>query len=122
MPEGPGDTRPFMHRIRGAWALRALDSHPTSVLRREPDRADLAPGCGRWATLVGVTASAHLDQTLADAVDAARAAAEQEAAGLVGDHVGVDGEDERLATHLFATLDPAYRGWRWAVTLTRAPR
>jgi len=62
-----------------------------------------------------------VDDTLAAAVDLARAAAEEEAPGLVGDHVGVEGEEERLATHLFRTLDPAYRGWRWAVTLTRAP-
>jgi hypothetical protein len=27
-----------------------------------------------------------------------------------------------VVTHLFATLDPAYRGWRWAVTLLRAPQ
>jgi hypothetical protein len=29
-------------------------------------------------------------------------------------------EGERLATHLFACTNPAYRGWRWAVTVTRA--
>jgi len=62
------------------------------------------------------------DAAIADAVDDARAAAEQEAPGLVGEHLGVDGDDERVATHLFASLDPAYRGWRWAVTLTRVPR
>lgn len=75
-----------------------------------------------WATLGGVSAIASVDDTLAAAVDVARAAAEQEAPGLVGDHVGVEADDERLATHLFTTLDPAYRGWRWAVTLVRAPR
>ena len=25
-------------------------------------------------------------------------------------------------THLFACLDPAYAGWRWAVTVARASR
>lgn len=44
------------------------------------------------------------------------------APGLVGEHLGVESDDERVVTHLFATLDPAYRGWRWAVTLARAPR
>jgi hypothetical protein len=58
------------------------------------------------------------DATLAEAVDLARAAAEEEARGLVGDHVGVEAEGEHLVTHLFDTLDPAYRGWRWAVTVT----
>jgi hypothetical protein len=61
------------------------------------------------------------DEMLLDAVDAARAAAEEEAPGLVGEHVGTEVDDERLVTHLFATLDPAYVGWRWAVTVTRAP-
>src|SRR5206468_12931732 len=36
-------------------------------------------------------------------------------------HVGIEVDEERLVTHLFHTLDPAYRGWRWAVTLARAP-
>ena len=70
----------------------------------------------------GVTATAHVDETVAEAAERARAAAEAEAPGLVGDHVGVEADDERVATHLFETLDPAYRGWRWAVTLARAPR
>src|SRR5436309_9545613 len=61
------------------------------------------------------------DATLVAAVDLARATAEQEAPGLVGDHVGIEVDEERLVTHLFHTLDPAYRGWRWAVTLVRAP-
>jgi hypothetical protein len=60
------------------------------------------------------------DEALAEAVDVARVAAEEEAPGLVGDHAGVQVDDERVVTHLFRTLDPAYRGWCWAVTLTRA--
>jgi len=62
------------------------------------------------------------DEVAAEAVDVARAAADEEAPGLVGDHLGVQADEERVVTHLFATLDPAYRGWRWAVTLVRAPR
>jgi len=56
-------------------------------------------------------------------VDLARAAA-TEVAGpdYVGEHVAADADDDRVVTHLFACLDPAYRGWRWAVTLTRASR
>ena len=71
---------------------------------------------------VTTVTTAAVDPVLADAVDVARAAAEAEAPGLVGEHLGVEGEGERLATHRFATRDPAYRGWNWAVTLTRAAR
>src|SRR5215831_8678466 len=63
------------------------------------------------------------DEICAQAVDLARAAAvELAGAGYVGDHVGADAEADRVVTHLFDCLDPAYRGWRWAVTLTRASR
>jgi hypothetical protein len=40
----------------------------------------------------------------------------------VGDHLGVVSEDERVVTHLFACTRKGYRGWRWAVTVARAPR
>lgn len=63
------------------------------------------------------------DEACARAVDLARAAAIEVAPeGSVGDHVGVEAEGDRLVTHLFTSLDPAYRGWRWAVTLSRASR
>ncbi|HEV2375739.1 MAG TPA: DUF3027 domain-containing protein [Streptosporangiaceae bacterium] len=63
------------------------------------------------------------DEVCAQAVDLALAAATEVAGeGRVGDHVGVEAEGERVVTHLFGCLDPAYRGWRWAVTLTRASR
>jgi len=64
-----------------------------------------------------------LDQVCADAVEAAREALLVTASGdLIGDHVGVEADDERVVTHLFVCLDPAYRGWNWAVTVTRASR
>jgi hypothetical protein len=62
------------------------------------------------------------DEVAAAAVDVAREAAGAEAPGLVGEHLGVDADDQRVVTHYFATLDPAYRGWRWAVTVARASR
>jgi hypothetical protein len=62
------------------------------------------------------------DAVLAEAVEVARAAAEADAPGLVGAHLGAVTEAERLTEHRFETLDPAYRGWHWAVTVTRAPR
>jgi hypothetical protein len=63
------------------------------------------------------------DATLAAAIDTAHAAAVDAAgADSVGAHLGVRGDDERVATHAFATTLPGYRGWYWAVSVTRAPR
>jgi hypothetical protein len=63
------------------------------------------------------------DQVAAEAVDLARDAAVAVAGPeRVGEHLGVQAEGERVATHLFDCLDPAYAGWRWAVTVARAPR
>jgi len=69
------------------------------------------------------TRSKEPDQAAAEAVDLARAAAIAVAgAGRVGEHLGVQAEGERVVTHLFDCLDPAYAGWQWAVTVARAPR
>ncbi len=69
------------------------------------------------------TRQAEPDQACADAVDLARAAAEADAGpGEVGPHVGIEVDGDRIVTHLFASLSPAYVGWRWAVTVTRAAR
>ncbi len=63
------------------------------------------------------------DAVLLAAVDAARAAAVADAGeASVGEHLGAQMENERIATHSFACLSPAYVGWRWSVTLTRASR
>jgi hypothetical protein len=57
------------------------------------------------------------------AVDLARAAAvEVIGAELVGEHLGVEAEAERVVTHQFTSLVPGYSGWRWAVTVARVPR
>ena len=67
--------------------------------------------------------TAVLDPTCSKAVDEARLAAIAEVgADVVGDHVEVAADDERVVTHLFECLDPAYVGWRWAVTVARPPR
>jgi hypothetical protein len=69
------------------------------------------------------TRTRELDEACAGAVDLAKAAAEELAgAGQVGEHVGAESDGDRLVTHLFACLDPAYVGWRWAVTVARASR
>ncbi len=43
-------------------------------------------------------------------------------ATLVGEHLGFVMDGERVGTHTFQCADPAYVGWKWAVTLARAPR
>lgn len=63
------------------------------------------------------------DATLVAAVDLARAAALDVAeVGGVGEHLGSQVEGERVLTHSFACTSAGYRGWRWAVTVARAPR
>jgi hypothetical protein len=63
------------------------------------------------------------DQACAEATDLARAAAEDMAGPAgVGRHTGLFAEAERVVTHLFDSLDLAYTGWQWAVTVARAPR
>ena len=44
------------------------------------------------------------------------------APGFVGDALGVSAEGDRLVLHRFGCRIPAYRGWYWAVVITRAPR
>lgn len=63
------------------------------------------------------------DQACLDAVDLARAAAE-ETAGVVGvgEHLGAVPEAERVLTHVFACTHPGYGGWHWSVTVARASR
>ncbi|PZG39842.1 DUF3027 domain-containing protein [Spongiactinospora gelatinilytica] len=63
------------------------------------------------------------DPACVAALDLARAAAEEIARpGEVGDHLGFEAEADRTGTHSFVCLDRAYRGWRWAITVTRASR
>ncbi len=63
------------------------------------------------------------DQACAEAVDLARdAVTAVVSAAEVGRHLGVQAEGERIVTHLFDCADLAYAGWRWAVTVVRAPR
>jgi Protein of unknown function (DUF3027) len=71
----------------------------------------------------GRARSKEPDEACAQAVDLARGAAEGMAGpGGVGEHRGVTADGDRVVTHLFSCLDPAYRGWCWAVTVARASR
>ena len=63
------------------------------------------------------------DEACAQAVDLARAAAQEIAeASQVGPHRGIEVDGDRVVTHLFDCQDPAYTGWRWAITVARASR
>lgn len=69
------------------------------------------------------TRSRTPDRLCAEAVDLARAAAEEAAApGVVGEHVGLLSEGDRVVTHYFECKELGYRGWRWAATVARASR
>ncbi|GAA1579513.1 DUF3027 domain-containing protein [Actinomadura kijaniata] len=69
------------------------------------------------------TRTPAVDPACAEAVDLAREAAEETAwPGKVGEHLGLVAEADRVVTHFFEALDPAYHGWRWAVTVARAAR
>ncbi len=74
---------------------------------------------GPVTTRTALGTRAKLDQACADAVDLAREAIGAEP---VGAHLEAIAEGDRLVTHLFDCGLPGYRGWRWAVTVTRVPR
>jgi hypothetical protein len=66
--------------------------------------------------------AARLDAVCAAAVDVARSALDDVDPAEVGEHLEAVAEGERLVTHYFAATVPGYRGWRWAVTVTRVSR
>lgn len=96
------------------------EENPTvtpTPLPTAPETPGDAPGDG--AAVAGV------DEVCAAAVEPARAAALEVAGSALGEHLGVEPEQVAVdggavATHSFATTDPAYAGWRWAVTVSRA--
>lgn len=66
---------------------------------------------------------AKADAAAVAAADLARAAlVEDVGASDVGDHLGHLVEGERVVTHLFGCTRKGYAGWRWSVTVARAPR
>jgi hypothetical protein len=68
------------------------------------------------------TRAAKLDQVCADAVGVARGAITEVDPADVGDHIEAIAEGDRVVTHFFESHLAGYRGWRWAVTVTRVPR
>ncbi|MGH3657224.1 MAG: DUF3027 domain-containing protein, partial [Micromonosporaceae bacterium] len=80
-------------------------------------------GAAGGADGLGSRRRAKLDPACAEAVELAREAMIEVAdPDTVGEHVDMAAEGERLVTHMFECLLPGYRGWRWAVTVTRVPR
>jgi hypothetical protein len=66
--------------------------------------------------------AAKLDRVCAEAVELARAGVTEAPPESVGDHVDLVAEADRVVTHFFECAVRGYRGWRWAVTVARAPR
>ena len=66
--------------------------------------------------------AAKLDQLCADAIGIARGAITEVDPADVGEHLEAVPEGERVVTHFFESHLDGYRGWRWAVTVTRVPR
>lgn len=67
--------------------------------------------------------TAKLDRRCAEAVDLARQAlVDSVPAGQVGEHLGVRPEGPKAVTHEFGCTAEGYRGWRWSVTVARAPK
>jgi hypothetical protein len=91
-----------------------------------PDAAEATPEVAADAPARASSRRARpaaADAVLVGAVDVAREAAQEVAEpGTVGEHVGAVSEGDRLVTHRFECTSRAYRGWQWAVTLSRAPR
>jgi hypothetical protein len=69
-----------------------------------------------------LAAAPRLDAVCAAAVDVARTAAVEAVGDVLGEHLGAAADGERVVTHSFVATQIGYRGWRWAVTVARAPR
>jgi Protein of unknown function (DUF3027) len=66
--------------------------------------------------------AARLDQVCADAVGVARGAITDVDPSDIGEYIEAVPEGDRLVTHFFESHLAGYKGWRWAVTVTRVPR
>lgn len=73
-------------------------------------------------TRTATARAARLDQVCASAVDVARAGITEAEPTDVGAYLEAVAGGDRLVTHFFECSLAGYRGWRWAVTVTRAPR
>ncbi|MCW2598853.1 MAG: hypothetical protein JWM02_682 [Frankiales bacterium] len=92
----------------------------TSVSETDEVPAVTDPTPAAAPDLVEEALVVEVDALCAAAVELARGVAAEVAGSAVGEHLGVEADDSLVVTHSFATTDPAYVGWRWAVTVARA--
>ena len=96
----------------------------TATLERPAPTPAPVPRAGALPT-PSQQAQAAKDKTLTSpaAVELARHALEEVTDPItVGEYLAAAPNAERLVTHLFDCTLSGYRGWRWAVTLSRVPR
>ena len=96
----------------------------TATLERPAPTPAPVPRAGALPT-PSEQAQAAKDKTLTSpaAVELARHALEEVTDPItVGEYLAAVPNAERLVTHLFDCTLSGYRGWRWAVTLSRVPR
>ena len=114
-------------RLRG-FTSRVSGTAPQPLVEEVAEPAPDVPDTGEVTPATDIasdepapapTGEEH-DAVLAAAVDLARAVAVEAGGSAVGEHLGVEVEDELVLSHVFATTDPAYVGWRWTVTVARA--
>ena len=108
---------------RSSTATLERPAHAPSAASPSPTQAPV-PRAGALPT-PAEQALAAKDKTLTSpaAVELARHALEEVTDPItVGEYVAAAPDAERLVTHLFDCTLSGYRGWRWAVTLSRVPR
>lgn len=121
-PEAAGPEAASGPVAPGEAQARAAEA-PGGDTGEDPVRPAPAPEAPLTPPALPETVAGPLDEACLAAVDLARAAAVQEGGPSVGEPLDVQGEPDpgaALVTHLFATTDRAYAGWRWAVTVVRA--
>lgn len=128
--DAPGEPTTGTDPGSPAGAATGARTSTATLERPVPDAASSSPTpapvprAGALPT-PGEQAQAAKDKTLTSpaAVELARHALEEVTDPItVGEYVAAAPDAERLVTHLFDCTLSGYRGWRWAVTLSRVPR
>ena len=118
----PTETEPGSGVATGARTATATLERPASA-PTHPEPTPV-PRAGSLPT-PGEQAQAAKDKTLTSpaAVELAHRALEEITDPItIGEYLAAVPNAERLVTHLFDCTLSGYRGWRWAVTLSRVPR
>ena len=118
----PTETEPGLGVATGARTATATLERPASA-PTHPEPTPV-PRAGSLPT-PGEQAQAAKDKTLTSpaAVELAHRALEEITDPItIGEYLAAVPNAERLVTHLFDCTLSGYRGWRWAVTLSRVPR